>query len=393
MLPYPQRRAAHRPPEDLLRRRRRRALPPAHRPPGAAPDGLRRVRPARRERRDPAPASTRASRPTRNDRRVQAAVSPLGHRLSTGRASSRTARPARTTAGRSGSSCSSSSTASPTRRSAGQLVPGRPDRAGQRAGRSTGAASAAARWSSRDSSSSGSSSITDYADRLLDDLDTLELARARQDDAAQLDRPLGGRRGRLPLRADLDVDYPVFTTRPDTLFGATFFVLAPEHPLVAAAGRAAPTHEDEVRDVRQRARPTRPTRSARDVDKEKTGVFTGRTVINPVNGEQIPIWVADYVLMEYGTGAIMAVPAHDERDFAFAADVRPADPPVVAPARRRARRDDAYAPYTGDGRAGELRPQFDGLRQPRGAGARSSTGSRSEGRGQARRSTTGCATG
>ena len=106
----------------------------------------------------------------------------------------------------------------------------------------------------------------------------------------------------------------MFTTRPDTLFGATFFVLAPEHPLVGALV-ARPEHEAEVRDyvgARRRARPSSaPT-------KEKDGVFTGRLRVNPVNGEAIPIWVADYVLMDYGTGAIMAVPAHDERDFEFA---------------------------------------------------------------------------
>ena len=106
-------------------------------------------------------------------------------------------------------------------------------------------------------------------------------------------------------------ELPVFTTRPDTLFGATFFVLAPEHPLVAAADR-----------LRARCASTCATPAARSAvereKKEKDGVFTGRYAVNPVNGEEIPIWVADYVLMEYGTGAIMAVPAHDERDHAFA---------------------------------------------------------------------------
>jgi leucyl-tRNA synthetase len=115
---------------------------------------------------------------------------------------------------------------------------------------------------------------------------------------------------------ELGVDIPVFTTRPDTLFGATFFVLAPEHSLVPelVAGTA---HEDAVMEYVRRAG-AGPAADRADPEKEKTGVPTGAFVTNPVNGEQIPIWVADYVLMEYGTGAIMAVPAHDERDFEFA---------------------------------------------------------------------------
>ena len=108
---------------------------------------------------------------------------------------------------------------------------------------------------------------------------------------------------------ELDIDIPVFTTRPDTLFGATFFVLAPEHPLVEQLAN------DEVREYVQKAA----TRSvAERQTKEKDGVFTGHYVVNPVNDERIPVWVADYVLMDYGTGAIMAVPAHDERDLEFA---------------------------------------------------------------------------
>ena len=107
----------------------------------------------------------------------------------------------------------------------------------------------------------------------------------------------------------------VFTTRPDTLWGATFMVLAPEHPLVAKIT----TPERRPRWRRTSSRPTRQTDIQREAaDKEKTGVFTGGYAINPVNGKRIPIWIADYVLMTYGTGAIMAVPAHDERDFAFA---------------------------------------------------------------------------
>jgi leucyl-tRNA synthetase len=107
----------------------------------------------------------------------------------------------------------------------------------------------------------------------------------------------------------------VFTTRPDTLWGATFMVFSPEHPLVAVI--TTPENKQAVEEYKaQAARQTEIQRGA--VDKEKTGVFTGAYAINPVNKERIPIWIADYVMMSYGTGAIMAVPAHDERDFAFA---------------------------------------------------------------------------
>jgi leucyl-tRNA synthetase len=109
---------------------------------------------------------------------------------------------------------------------------------------------------------------------------------------------------------ELDEDVPVFTTRPDTLFGATFFVLAPERPLVERIAN------DGVRDYVKRTAARRG--EARAAEEEKTGVFTGLYATNPVNGERLPVYVADYVLMEYGTGAIMAVPAHDERDREFA---------------------------------------------------------------------------
>jgi leucyl-tRNA synthetase len=111
---------------------------------------------------------------------------------------------------------------------------------------------------------------------------------------------------------ELDIDYPVFTTRPDTLFGATFFVMAPEHPDVFKLNDSPEVHDYVNKALTENAE----QRGAED--KEKTGVPLGRTVTNPVNGEQIPMYVADYVLMEYGTGAIMAVPGHDERDHAFA---------------------------------------------------------------------------
>jgi leucyl-tRNA synthetase len=171
--------------------------------------------------------------------------------------------------------------------------------------------------------------ITAYADRLLDDLATIDWP----EHVKSMQRNWIGRStgAQVSFRcAELGIDYPVFTTRPDTLFGATFFVMAPEHPdvLKLAAGTA---QERTVREYVNHAL----TESAEDrgsAEKPKTGVFLGRTVTNPVTGEEIPMYVADYVLMEYGTGAIMAVPAHDERDFAFATRHNLPIKPVVAPA-------------------------------------------------------------
>ena len=107
----------------------------------------------------------------------------------------------------------------------------------------------------------------------------------------------------------------MFTTRPDTLFGATYMVLAPEHPLVEVI--AAPSQRAQVMEYRDAAS-RKSDLQRQELEKVKTGVFTGGYAINPVNQARLPIWIADYVLMSYGTGAIMAVPAHDERDWAFA---------------------------------------------------------------------------
>jgi leucyl-tRNA synthetase len=120
----------------------------------------------------------------------------------------------------------------------------------------------------------------------------------------------------------------VYTTRPDTLFGVTYMVLAPEHPLVERV--TTPEHKAAVDAYRQQAS-LKSDLDRTDLAKEKTGVFTGGYAINPVNGERVPIWVADYVLISYGTGAIMAVPAHDERDFEFAKEFGIAIAPVVEP--------------------------------------------------------------
>jgi leucyl-tRNA synthetase len=158
--------------------------------------------------------------------------------------------------------------------------------------------------------------ITEYADRLLEDFDLLESWPANV--ITMQENWIGRSEGaEVVFRCEeLDLDFPVFTTRPDTLFGATFFVLAPEHPelerIVAGTG-----NEQAVRNyVNQSARFSAEDRAAEE--RQKTGVPLGREVTNPVNGERIPMFVADYVLMEYGTGAIMAVPAHDQRDFEFA---------------------------------------------------------------------------
>ena len=156
--------------------------------------------------------------------------------------------------------------------------------------------------------------ITDYADVLLDEMALLEEWPER---VLTMQRNWIGRSEGADVHFRVDDfgdEVEIFTTRPDTLFGATFFVLAPEHSLVARLVEGT-DRETEVLDYVRHAG----ARSAVEREtKEKDGVFTGRYVVNPVNHERIPIWVADYVLMEYGTGAIMGVPAHDERDFAFA---------------------------------------------------------------------------
>ena len=171
--------------------------------------------------------------------------------------------------------------------------------------------------------------ITDYADRLLDDMALLESWPER---VLTMQRNWIGRSegAEVTFRVEeVDEDVPVFTTRPDTLFGATFFVLAPEHPLVERFAERSPARDELRAYARHAAAKKTEERAAAD---EKTGVFTGFYAINPVNDAPIPIWVADYVLMDYGTGAIMAVPAHDERDFEFAEKFGLPIMQVVAPA-------------------------------------------------------------
>jgi leucyl-tRNA synthetase len=186
--------------------------------------------------------------------------------------------------------------------------------------------------------------ITEYADRLLEDIEPLAwpepIKKMQRDwigrsEGAEVDfvvasggvvsggvvsgeeeAPLTSPHSPLPTPHS-PLTIRVFTTRPDTLFGATYMVLAPEHPLVgkittARQKAAVEKYQEET------ARKSERERTTQEKEKRKTGVFTGAHAINPVNNEKIPIWIADYVLISYGTGAIMAVPAHDERDFAFA---------------------------------------------------------------------------
>jgi len=158
--------------------------------------------------------------------------------------------------------------------------------------------------------------ITEYAQRLLDDLDTVDWPEGIKEMQRQWIGRSEGAEVTFPIAGAAADSFVVYTTRPDTLFGATYCVLAPEHPLVERITTDA--QRDAVTTYVSAARNKSDLDRQVAADKEKTGVFTGAMAINPVNGEQVPVWVADYVLATYGTGAIMAVPAHDERDHAFA---------------------------------------------------------------------------
>lgn len=158
--------------------------------------------------------------------------------------------------------------------------------------------------------------ITAYADRLIDDLEEVDWPESIKD----MQRNWIGRSEGAEVTFDIegtDENFTVFTTRPDTLFGATYCVIAPEHKLVeqittTEQRQAVEAYLDKVK--------LKSDLERTDLAKEKTGVFTGAYAINPINGKKMPIWVADYVLVSYGTGAIMAVPAHDERDYEFATE-------------------------------------------------------------------------
>ena len=188
---------------------------------------------------------------------------------------------------------------------------------------------------------------TEFADRLLADFDLLD---SWPEHVVTMQRNWIGRSegAEVTFRCEeAGLDFPVFTTRPDTLFGATFFVLAPEHPELEQL--VADTEcEAEVREYVNRVSRDTPGERA-EGDRPKTGVALGRTVTNPVNGEEIPMFVADYVLMDYGTGAVMAVPAHDERDYEFAQVFDLSVRRVIEGRDPDSPQDGDGLPYVGDG--------------------------------------------
>ena len=190
--------------------------------------------------------------------------------------------------------------------------------------------------------------ITEYADRLLADFELLE---SWPEHVVTMQRNWIGRSEGAQVIfhcEEADLEFPVFTTRPDTLFGATFFVLAPEHPELERLVAGTPAEEAVREYVNRIGRESAEERGAED--REKTGVPLGCSVVNPVNGESIPMYVADYVLMEYGTGAIMAVPGHDSRDYEFAQKFGLPVVRVIEGEDPEAARDDTGLPYPGDGR-------------------------------------------
>jgi leucyl-tRNA synthetase len=201
--------------------------------------------------------------------------------------------------------------------------------------------------------------ITAYKERLLEDLQSLEHWPERV--LAMQNNWIGKSQGveiyfRLKDKAKI---ITVFTTRADTIFGATYIVLAPEHPLVKEIISGSPQEKAVLKFIEKVSKESKVVRAATDVKKE--GVFTGVNAINPVNNEEIPIWVADYVLLEYGSGAIMAVPSHDQRDFLFAKEHGlPMRIVIEKPDTSNQRPEDLDEAYEGDG-VQVNSGQFDGL--------------------------------
>ncbi|MCL4498773.1 MAG: leucine--tRNA ligase [Chloroflexi bacterium] len=199
--------------------------------------------------------------------------------------------------------------------------------------------------------------ITDYAERLLEDIDLLEgwPERVRTMQRNWIGRSEGAYVDFTIYGSDEKIT--VFTTRPDTLFGATFFLLAPEHPLVDKL--ATQEYREAVAEFQERvSHETDIDRTSAEI--EKHGVFTGAYVANPVNGEQLPVWLSDYVLMEYGTGAVMAVPAHDQRDFEFARKYSIPVKVVIQPEGEALAGEEMTEAYSGEGRMANS-GEFDGL--------------------------------
>lgn len=181
--------------------------------------------------------------------------------------------------------------------------------------------------------------ITAYADRLIDDLDLVDWPESIK----EMQRNWIGRSEGAQITfnvAGTDKQFDVFTTRPDTLFGVSYIVMAPEHKMVNEI--TTPSQKALV-DAYVEKTSHKSDLDRTDLNKDKTGAFTGAYAINPANGEKLPIWISDYVLSSYGTGAVMAVPAHDERDFAFAKKFDLPIKPVIAGGNPE------EAPYTGDG--------------------------------------------
>ena len=212
--------------------------------------------------------------------------------------------------------------------------------------------------------------ITAYARQLLENLETIDWSETTKTAQRRWIGRSEGAEADFPL-ADHEEKLSVFTTRPDTLWGATYMVLAPEHPFVDVV--TTETQRAAVREyVKESGRKTAIERE--DVTREKTGVFTGGYAVNPVNDTRIPIWISDYVLMTYGTGAIMAVPAHDQRDFEFA---RAFDLPIVQVISGSEDTTNGYdgasasvleEAYTGEGTMINSGP-FDGTHSTAGVGA------------------------
>ncbi len=197
--------------------------------------------------------------------------------------------------------------------------------------------------------------ITAYAERLLADLKDVDWP----DSTKRMQEAWIGRSEGAEILFDLEDktlgQLKIFTTRPDTLFGCTYMVLAPEHPLVDQLTTAE--HKPAVEAYRKKAA-SKSDLERTDLAKEKSGVFSGAYAINPVNGARVPVWIADYVLMGYGTGAIMAVPAHDERDFEFATQFQLPIVQVIA-----ADNGETKLPYVGDGKLVNS-PGYDGMPWP-----------------------------
>ena len=192
--------------------------------------------------------------------------------------------------------------------------------------------------------------ITEYKERLLEDLS--QLARWPERVIAMQTNWIGKSSGVEIFFREKETKQviPVFTTRADTIFGATYVVLAPEHPLVEGLIKGRPQEKEIRKFIEKVAQESKVVRSSSDVKKE--GIFTGAHAINPVNNEEIPIWIADYVLMEYGTGAIMAVPTHDQRDFLFATEHKLPMRVVIQPFEQTCElcAADLKEAYEGDGR-------------------------------------------